>query len=356
MGGFIRNAWYVAAWDNELGDTPLAVRIIDEALVLYRRRDGSAVALSDTCPHRFAPMHRGRIVDDVIQCGYHGLLFDAGGACIHNPVGEGSVPRAARLASYPVVAMNMLLWVWMGDRDKADPRAIPDFGWLDDQATYVMTPTHAMRQPIGYKLIIDNLLDLTHGAFLHPTTLGTEALARGTATVTQAGDRIHYNRWNPQGEPATLFTIAGAAKAGEPVDFWNDMRWDAPGAFYLEVGITQPGRPREEGSFMGSVHILTPESATSTVYRWLIFRNFAKDNAEITRSIEDLVDYAFRKEDEPMLIAVQESMAGRDFWDMKPLLLPSDKAAVLARRTLDRLAATERDERAGAPTTYTIPA
>lgn len=348
MGEFIRNAWYVGAWDNEVGDAPLAARIIDQPIVLYRKRDGSVVALSDTCPHRFAPMHRGKIVGNAIQCGYHGLVFDESGACVHNPVGEGTVPRAVRLASYPVVAKNMLLWVWMGDPEKADVRTIPDFGWLDDHETYVMTQTHAMRQPIGYELIIDNLLDLTHGAFLHPTTLGTEALARGTATVTQVGDRIDYNRWNPNGEPATLFTLAGAATPGEPVDFWNDMRWDAPGAFYLEVGVTKPGRPRDEGSFMGSVHILTPESETSTVYRWLLFRNFATESAEVTKSVEDLVEYAFRNEDEPMLAAVQARMAGRDFWEMKPLLLPSDKAAVLARRTLDRLAAIERGEQSGA--------
>jgi vanillate O-demethylase monooxygenase subunit len=115
------------------------------------------------------------------------------------------------------------------------------------------------------------------------------------------------------------------------------MRWDPPGAFYLEVGVTKPGRPREEGSFMGSVHILTPQTQTSTVYRWMLFRNFAMDSAEVTASIEKLVEYAFREEDEPMLTAVQKRMAGRDFWDMRPLLLSSDKAAVLARRTLARL-------------------
>jgi vanillate O-demethylase monooxygenase subunit len=198
-----------------------------------------------------------------------------------------------------------------------------------------------MQQALGYELIMDNLLDLTHGAFLHPTTLGSEALARGTAKVRQVGDRIHYDRWNPDGEPATLFTLSGAARKGEPVDFWNDMRWDPPGAFYLEVGVTKPGCPREEGSFMGSVHILTPQTETSTVYRWMLFRNFAMDSAQVTESIEKLVEYAFREEDEPMLTAVQNRMAGRDFWDMRPLLLSSDKAAVLARRTLTRLIEAE---------------
>jgi vanillate O-demethylase monooxygenase subunit len=65
------------------------------------------------------------------------------------------------------------------------------------------------------------------------------------------------------------------------------------------------------------------------------------DRPDVTDSIEKLVEFAFREEDEPMLMAVQNRMAGRNFWEMCPLLLPSDKAAVLARRTLARL--TEAD-------------
>src|SRR6266403_27981 len=333
---FVRNAWYLAAWQSELVARPYAAQVIGEPIVLYRKRDGSAVALSDMCPHRFAPLHRGRIVDDAIECGYHGLRFAASGACVHNPVGGGAIPSAVRVTSYPVIERDGLVWIWMGDPDRAEPARVPDFPWLNDHHTYVMTAARTMHQPLGYELIIDNLLDLTHGAFLHPTTLGSEALARGTATVRQVGDRIHYDRWNPNGEPATLFTISGAATKGESVDFWNDMRWDPPGAFYLEVGVTKPGRPREEGSFMGSVHILTPETEASTVYRWMLFRNFAMDRPDVTDSIEKLVEFAFREEDEPMLMAVQNRMAGRNFWEMRPLLLPSDKAAVLARRTLAR--------------------
>lgn len=341
MGKFIKNTWYVAAWDSEVGDEPVPVRILGERIVLFRKQDGSVRALSDICPHRFAPMHRGKIIGDTIQCGYHGLVFDETGACARNPVGEGAVSGVVRLVPYPLVAKNTLLWIWMGDPTAADESKIPDFSWLDQQDTYVKTPDRALRQPIGYQLIIDNLLDLAHGAFLHPTTLGTDALLDGDVTVEQTGDRIDYNRWHPNGEPNTLFTLAGAAKAGEPVDFWNEMRWDAPSSFYLEIGVTKPGRPRKEGSFMGSVHILTPESETSTVYRWLLFRDFAKENSEMTKAVEDLVEYAFRHEDEPMLLAVQDIMDGRDFWEMKPLLLPGDKAAVLARRTLDRLVAAE---------------
>jgi phenylpropionate dioxygenase-like ring-hydroxylating dioxygenase large terminal subunit len=349
-GSFVRNAWYVAAWQSEVGAQPFAATIIGEPVVLFRGADGGIRALEDMCPHRFAPLHRGSVVGDAIQCGYHGLTFDGTGRCVHNPVGGGTIPNAARLRAYPVVERDLIVWLWMGDPARADPAAIPDFAWLTNGEAYVFTDQHVMVQPVGYELIVDNLLDLTHGAFLHPTTLGNATLARGTAEVRQVGQRIHYDRWNPAGNPVALFQAAGVAGANDIVDYWNDMRWDPPGAFYLEIGITPTGQSREEGVRMGTVHLLTPIDETTTIYRWVIFRNFAKEDGEITHQIEKLVEYAFREEDEPMLRAVQERMAGKDFWEMSPLLMPGDKAAVLARRTLRRLLDADQDAQAQAPT------
>ena len=79
---FLRNAWYVAAWDRELGQVPLAVRVLGEDIVLYRRSDGRAVALEDACPHRKLPLSQGRIQGDLLECGYHGLRFDCSGRCV----------------------------------------------------------------------------------------------------------------------------------------------------------------------------------------------------------------------------------------------------------------------------------
>jgi len=66
------------------------------------------------------------------------------------------------------------------------------------------------------------------------------------------------------------------------------------------------------------------------------------DNRDITTGIEDLVRYAFTQEDEPVLKAVQQRMAGRNFWDLKPVILKTDKAAILVRRTLQKLMEDER--------------
>lgn len=70
---YLKNAWYVAAWDHELGREPLAVTMLEERIVLYRRTDGKPTALEDACPHRKLPLSMGHIKGDEIECGYHGL-------------------------------------------------------------------------------------------------------------------------------------------------------------------------------------------------------------------------------------------------------------------------------------------
>src|SRR6202140_4848505 len=82
-GAYLRNAWYVAAWSDGLGDGQLVPRtIMDEPIVLYRKADGGVAAIGDRCAHRFAPLSMGKIVHgDRIQCPYHGLEYDGSGAC-----------------------------------------------------------------------------------------------------------------------------------------------------------------------------------------------------------------------------------------------------------------------------------
>ncbi|HEY6992180.1 MAG TPA: Rieske 2Fe-2S domain-containing protein, partial [Xanthobacteraceae bacterium] len=76
-GTYLRNAWYVAAWSDDLADGQLLPRtILKQPIVLYRKPDGNVAALEDRCPHRFAPLHMGKIVaGDRVQCPYHGLEF-----------------------------------------------------------------------------------------------------------------------------------------------------------------------------------------------------------------------------------------------------------------------------------------
>ena len=86
---------------------------------MYRDSGGRVAALSDLCPHRFVPLSLGKLVDDVVQCGYHGLCFDQTGRCVKVP-GQTRIPAAARVCVYPIVERYDFIWIWLGDPALAD--------------------------------------------------------------------------------------------------------------------------------------------------------------------------------------------------------------------------------------------
>ena len=95
---FLKNCWYVAAWDHELIDgAKLARTILEKPVVLYRGESGRVVAMEDRCCHRGAPLSMGRIEGDCIRCMYHGMKFEPVGQ-VHPDPGPGRHPGQARRA------------------------------------------------------------------------------------------------------------------------------------------------------------------------------------------------------------------------------------------------------------------
>ena len=167
---FLRNCWYMAAWLDELpAEGGLARTFLDEPVFLFRDDAGAAHALLDRCPHRFAPLSRGKIEGDAVVCAYHGLAFDGSGACLRNP--HGPVLRSLAVRSYPVAEAHRALWIWMGDKVRADLPAIPELSFLSaaPETAFNRGYVHGAG---NYQLYVDNILDLSHTDYLHPTTLG----------------------------------------------------------------------------------------------------------------------------------------------------------------------------------------
>src|SRR5690606_22107250 len=169
---YLRNAWYVAMWAEDLPSGQLEPRtMLGEPLVLFRHSDGGVRALLDICPHRHAPLHLGSLqANDTVQCGYHALQFDDRGECVHNPHGSGRIPPGCRVRAYPAVEKHGIVWVWMGEKE-ADALLIPDYSCLD-QGSQVASKRDWLTMNANYRLVIDNLLDLSHVPFLHKGLLG----------------------------------------------------------------------------------------------------------------------------------------------------------------------------------------
>jgi vanillate O-demethylase monooxygenase subunit len=352
---YLKNVWYVAALASEVGLRPMARTICGEPILLLRKEDGSCVAAGNRCPHRFAPLDRGTVVGDgIVQCPYHGLQFDgASGRCVHNPHGDGKIPEAARIPSYPLVERHGLLWLWLGDKSLADPAAIPDFSFMTDPA--FRTQTGAIHVQANYELIVDNLMDLSHVEYLHAGGLGSEAIKRGKIEVTQAGSTVHSNRWCPDGLAPPVWD-ALFDNYGKPVDHWLNMRWDPPGVLRLDVGVAPVNAAREQGVWGYFNHFLTPETPTSTHYFWSVSRAFKIDDEAVDHGIEQAVQVAFVGEDVPIIESVERLMGGKSFEEMRPVLLTADAGALRARRVLRKLIAAEQPKAPSASAGRPVPA
>jgi len=167
----LKNAWYAAAYSHEIGEEPLARTLIENKVVLFRDSAGAVGMILNRCPHRFAPLSAGKIVEDTIQCPYHGLRFNLAGECVYNPHSKNGGPlRAADIRAWPVMERYGIVWFWPGDPAKADPDALPGIEFLERQDYAIVRGLLHVRG--HYELVVDNLLDLSHAAFIHPQFSG----------------------------------------------------------------------------------------------------------------------------------------------------------------------------------------
>lgn len=341
---FLRNCWYVAAWSKELSEAPLGRRILGEPVVMYRVASGEAVALQGRCPHRFAPLHLGKLVGSDIQCPYHGLRFDSQGACTFNPQGGGATPRALALRKYPIFEKYGALWIWMGVAERADESLLPRFDFLADSSlSRVEGYLHSMA---NYELMTDNIMDLSHVDFLHAGSLGCEATARAKTTVRRDGSTIFCDRWMAddfQG-PLTNWLFE---RQGQRVDAWVDVRWDAPALMQLTFGMTDVGGTRAAGRQTLNAHFMTPETEMTSHYFWASSRDFRTNDPALDEQMVKGISAAFSQEDKPMIEAQQAMMGTTDLWSLNPVLLSSDAAPVQARRALARLIDMEQASESG---------
>jgi vanillate O-demethylase monooxygenase subunit len=336
---YLRNAWYAGLWSADLTRDPIVRVFLEEEILLYRRGDGSAVAMSNRCPHRFAPLHRGVLLGDQIRCPYHGLQFATDGRCVHNPHGAGVCPAAASLRVYPIRERHGLVWLWMGDPERADPQTLPDLAnILDDPSVSIVRGTLDIRA--DYQLLIDNLLDLTHVEFLHPQFGAPGTLERGTTTARVEETSVHQ-RTVFENEPPGGFTALLWQSRGGSLDdvFTRDRKlsWSAPANILLTFDFQGAGHDL----FIGTVHLITPTSAGQSQYLWATTRNGRVDDKDLDRLSYENTTKAFVEQDGPMVASQQDYLAGRELLSLRPVLLETDKSAMLARRILQKLIASE---------------
>ena len=337
----VRNAWYIAAWSNELDEGPIARKIMGEDLVIFRGGDGKAAALEDRCCHRGVKLSLGQPVEKGIMCGYHGLVFDGSGACVDNP-GEKLNP-AYRVRSFPVVERQNFVWIWTGDAEQADESLIIDFPYHDMADEYNF---HFARYDIGanYMFMMDNLMDLTHLGYVHTSTIGGNPQEHDDAelTTTRTENGAHYIRWMMNSTPPPSFQKAVGFEG--QVDRWQDFEYVAPSSVLQWGGGHDAGtggrenRDKPGGMVVRLFHHATPADEDSFHYFFsTAVRGQAYDAPASTAFHEDILE-AFL-EDKMFIEAQQEAVSADP--GRKLILREHDKAVAYSRQAIHRMQAAE---------------
>lgn len=160
--GINLNHWYVVARSTEVQTQPLGVTLWDQAIVLYRDKAGKIYALEDRCPHRQVKLSHGRVIDNQLECAYHGWRFNLAGECAAVPYLEANqkLPNC-RIRQYPVQEHDGFIWLFPGDTVKAEevaPLGMPEWNHLNYIATVSVIDCAA-----HYSYLIENLMDMYHG-------------------------------------------------------------------------------------------------------------------------------------------------------------------------------------------------
>jgi phenylpropionate dioxygenase-like ring-hydroxylating dioxygenase large terminal subunit len=342
MSTFPLNAWYAAAYDVEVGRSLFARTVCSQKMVLYRKGDGSVAALEDACWHRLLPLSLGRLEGDEVVCGYHGLVYNSEGLCTHMPSQETLNPSAC-VRSFPVAERHRFVWVWPGDPALADESLIPDLHWNDDPAW--AGDGKMLRVACDYRLVIDNLMDLTHETFVHGSSIGNRAVAEAPFVATHGDRTATVTRWMEgiEAPPFWAGQIDHARGYRGPVDRWQIIRFEAPCTVAIDVGVAEAGSGAPQGDRSRGVNgmvinTITPETETSCLYFWAFARNYCLGEQRMTHQLREGVAGIFR-EDEAVLEAQQRAIderPGKSFYNLN-----IDAGSMWARRLIDGLIARE---------------
>lgn len=335
---FIRNTWYVAATSDEVSQKPLARTVCNIKLALYRDDEQKVVALEDFCPHRGAPLSLGFVEDGKLVCGYHGLKMDRSGKVDSMPLQR--VSAFPCITSYAVEERYGFIWFWPGDQDKADTSLIPVLHWAEsDEWGY---GGGLFNIACDYRLMIDNLMDLTHETYVHGTSIGQKEIDETPVSTKMEGKEVVTSRYM-EGIMAPPFWQSALRANGLPdnelVDRWQICRFTLPSHIMIDVGVALAGNggvdaPKEKKARSVVVDFITPETDTSIHYFWGMARQFRPDDKELTDTIREGQGKIF-SEDLEILEQQQKNLI--DYPDRDLLMLDIDAGGVQARRLISRV-------------------
>jgi vanillate O-demethylase monooxygenase subunit len=245
-----------------------------------------------------------------------------------------------------VVERDRLVWIWTGDPARADESQIVDYGPLHEPGWKGM-PAY-MHYDANWLLIVDNLSDFAHLAFVHTKTLGgSEEYAYQTKplNIERLADGFRVERWHMNSDPPPFHKKVISDKTAK-VDRRNIGHMKVPGIFFLESMFAPAGTGAEKGNIAGvrqyrNCQFMTPETRRSTHFFWNYLHNFDLDDPNIALSLCNSLREGFMED--KAIIEAQQKLFDVDP-DTKLLAIAADAALAHFRRVFEQRLAAEQSE------------
>jgi phenylpropionate dioxygenase-like ring-hydroxylating dioxygenase large terminal subunit len=248
--------WFQVRWsaDVAVGDV-LPLRYFGRELVCFRTPDGKAHVLDAHCQHLGANLaFGGCVVEDGIQCPFHGWVWSGEGRNVHIPY-ESRPNRGRRVRAYPVVERNDSIYVWHDAEDRDPLWEVPDgmavLGPHVTSRTYhpLDADCRTLHEKVSVhpQVIAENAVDPHHFRFVHGTPISPMVLREYIDDSTWSAKVGFGKRW--------------ADGQDRPDDTMNTIE-----IYWSGLGVSFNGERIREGVRVISICATPVDDSTSDIF------------------------------------------------------------------------------------------
>lgn len=322
--------WHPVALSEDVDEGPLAVRLLDERVVVCRLGSGEVRAFHDLCVHRGTPISLGWVEGETIVCAYHGWAYDADGKCIRIPSipPEHPIPKKACLTHYPAAERYGIIWVCLAEKPRSP---IPDVPELEDPSYRIYFRQRKPWQCTAARAI-ENFVDFAHFPWIHEGILGERDRPLAPKVDVRREDENLWFEAKFEIDDAHLDPYRRSYRLTRPFSIlqWMKMSEDRTRVFFFAC---------------------TPHSARETTRFLIVAQNFSFDEPEIVHGPITVKDEAVKSRDGaidgeiPRSIQIMDLIADQDrpiVENQRPEELPLDLTEELHVRGPDAVAVAYR--------------
>ena len=330
---FVYNHWYMAGMSEDFSQTPIAKTLLNRSIVFYRTQDGTPVAMQNRCLHRSFPLSEGYMEGDNLVCRYHGIRYTPEGEIASIPCQKSLSQK--KLHRYPLKEVGQFVFIWMGDETDGMEDAFPDLSHLAD--TNFRTFGDFMLLEGNYLLMLENLNDLSHFAYLHKDSfVFSEEFLDIPFTVEKRNGGIFCNRIDrdPARVVKTLPPHYHELAEGKPIERWDGGIAVTPGIFTGLAPTYIGAEDDPDRMVLNQIinHYVTPETESTSHYWWSMSIDYEQNNDMFCEMFKGILTTGF--DEDKWAVAHMQKLLDKDHIEFDEMVIAGDQAGLLYRKVM----------------------